>query len=338
MSRTAQEPATVETVTGPVPVSKLGFTLTHEHLLIGWPGANLVRQGPSRDEVLKICVDHALELVAAGIQTIVDPCPLDLGRDPVLAAEVAQASGLNVILASGLYNETIGFPYYFRERTKEELTDILVQEFEEGIGTTGIRPGVIKCASGKPSVPDPHRSDPALGRFELRMHQAAGAASKRLNVPIIAHNDESFPTGIEQLQVFVEAGASAERVVIAHSDGVGDMYYLLSLLESGANLGFDRFGLESVCSDEVRLACLLGLIHLGFEERLFISTDMVMCWLGKIHPSLRSIIDEHSRWKATHIVETVIPRLLAAGVSQETVDVLTIENPRRLLSAPTLSS
>ncbi|TMA79121.1 MAG: phosphotriesterase-related protein, partial [Deltaproteobacteria bacterium] len=73
---------TVETVGGRCAPDALGLTLMHEHLLIGWPGweAYASEDRAVHRERTKICVDRMLELRELGVRTLLDPCPIDLGR------------------------------------------------------------------------------------------------------------------------------------------------------------------------------------------------------------------------------------------------------------------
>src|SRR5579875_340253 len=108
----------VQTVTGPCGVEELGTTLMHEHLMIGWPGwqAEETRDRAARREYATRCIDRMAELRALGVGTLVDPCPIDLGRDVELMAEVAAASGVRIVCATGLYKEDQGAPAYFKFR------------------------------------------------------------------------------------------------------------------------------------------------------------------------------------------------------------------------------
>ena len=106
---------TVNTVTGAINVNELGVTLMHEHLLIGYPGweAHTLAPSLSRDEMIAVCVDKVRSMQELGIQSMLDPCPNDLGRDVTLAAEVSALTGFNIICATGLYKEDEGgAPYW----------------------------------------------------------------------------------------------------------------------------------------------------------------------------------------------------------------------------------
>ena len=102
----------INTVTGTASPEQLGTTLMHEHLLIGWAGWELDCAAPKfeRKAALKNCVERLKEVRDLGLETFVDPCPMDIGRDVTFMAEVASASGVRIICATGLYNGVEGQP------------------------------------------------------------------------------------------------------------------------------------------------------------------------------------------------------------------------------------
>lgn len=316
---------TINTVTGTVNTDKLGVTLMHEHLLIGWAGWELDCTAPrfDRKTALKQATERLKELKDLGLSTFVDPCPNDIGRDVVFMAEVAEKTGINVICATGLYKEDLGNTPYFKQRSIEEIADVYATELTKGIGETGIKAGIIKCATGKDRITE----------YEEKCLRAAARASKRTGAPITTHTDEGT-MGREQLDIFASEGVDFSRVVIGHSCGASDLRYHTDMLDRGCYLGFDRFGLDFLHPDRLRLAALIGLVGIGFEEQLVLSHDSVACWLGKGLPDM----DEKTRklienWNPTHIFKHIVPALKEAGVAQRKIDTMMIENPRRYFEA-----
>ncbi len=312
---------TINTVTGTVSTDKLGVTLMHEHLLIGWAGWELDCTAPrfDRKTALRQATERLKELKDLGLSTFVDPCPNDIGRDVVFMAEVAAASGINVICATGLYKEELGNTPYFKQRSVEEITDVYAAELTKGIGETGIKAGIIKCATGKDRITE----------YEEKCLRAAARASKRTGAPITTHTDEGT-MGREQLDIFASEGVDFGRVVIGHSCGSSDLRYHTDMLDRGCYLGFDRFGLDFLHPDRLRMAALIGLVGVGFERQLVLSHDSVACWLGKGLPDM----DEKTRklienWNPTHIFKHIVPALKEAGVPQRKIDAMLMENPRR---------
>ena len=100
----------IQTTTGTVAPGDLGRTLVHEHVLVGYPGWELDARAPrfKRAEAMARAVDQMHELKGHGVGTFLDPCPMDLGRDAVFLAELAQKSGMQIICATGMYFEAEG--------------------------------------------------------------------------------------------------------------------------------------------------------------------------------------------------------------------------------------
>ena len=312
----------VQTVTGPCSTTSLGMTLMLEHLLVGWPGweADASLDRATRREHARRCVDRLAELHDLGVRTLVDPCPIDLGRDVEFMAEVAQASRVHIVCATGLYKEDSGAPAYFKFRRQfadvvAEMTDVFVHEITEGVGETGIRAGIIKVATG------PHQITP----YEELVLRAAGRAHLATGIPITTHTDEGT-MGPEQLDVLVGEGVDPTAIVVGHSCGASDVSYHLRMLDRGAYLGFDRFGLELLHPDRERLAVLIGLLGLGFERQLVLSHDTVWCWRGR---ELKLPAETLARWKPTYVLREILPKLRAAGVAEEKIQAMLVENPRR---------
>jgi phosphotriesterase-related protein len=250
-----------------------------------------------------------LELKSLGVSALIDPCPIDLGRDVEFAAEVAQASGVHIVCATGLYKEESGAAPYFKFRgafadTVGEMVEIFVKEVSEGIGSTGIRAGVIKVATG------PHQITP----YERTVITAAARAHKATGVPITTHTDEGT-MGREQL------------VIIGHSCGSADLRYHVDLLDRGAYLGFDRFGLELLHPDRLRLAALIGLLGIGCERQIVLSHDTVWCWRGRPLPVPAEQLAP--QWDPRHVLQRIVPALREAGVREEKIDAMLVGNPRR---------
>jgi len=324
MSATAR---TVQTVTGPAPAADLGTTLIHEHVLVGFPGWELDAKAPPfrRAEAMARAVDQMHELQAEGVRTFVDPCPMDLGRDVEFLAELSQQSGMRIVCTTGAYFEAEGITHTFRQLPEEEITEIYVKEITEGVGETGIRAGAIKIATGSRVV----------SPYEKKLVTAAARAAKATGVPLISHTQDAS-CGHDQIDLVTAQGVAPHRLVVGHSDGTADHWYQRSLAERGAFVGFDRFGISLFISDDVRIQNLLRLADAGHTERILVSHDSIVCWLGRPVPFAQSydqLLAALPDWRPTTIFRKVIPKLLEGGLSQDQIDTILVDNPRRLFSA-----
>lgn len=261
----------INTVTGTCSPEQLGVTLMHEHLMIGWAGwetDSTVRF--DRAAALDKVTDQVKELRDLGLETFVDPCPMDLGRDVEFMAEVWHRSGVRVICGTGLYTHQLGANAYYRQRKLEELVEIYVHDLTVGIGETGIKAAFIKCATGLGKIT----------KYEERCLRAAAKAHLATGAPITTHTDGGT-MGPQQLDVFASEGVDLSHVIIGHSCGSSDLRYHIGMLERGCTLGFDRFGIEVILPDKVRLAAMIGLLGIGYQKQLVPSCDSAACVQGR---------------------------------------------------------
>ena len=127
-------------------------------------------------------------------------------------------------------------------------------------------------------------------------------------------------------QLFAEEGVSLDRVIIGHSCGSADLKYHADMLDRGCYLGFDRFGLDFIHPDRLRLAALIGLLGVGFEKQLVLSHDSVACWKGRGLPDMDAkTLKLIENWNPTHIFKNIVPALRKAGVTEEKIDALLVK-------------
>lgn len=316
---------TVTSVLGPVDTADLGVTLIHEHLLIGWPGWE---KDPlvsfDRRAQIDLAIERLQELRSLGVQTFVDPCPVDIGRDVEFAAEVAGRAGMHYIAATGMYKEELGMPTHFRQMDIDSLAELYVREITEGIGDTSIRAGVIKVATAAP-----------ITEHEQKNLRAAARAAKATDTRIITHTDAgSF--GPEQIDIVEEEGLAPWHVMVGHSDGSSDLAYHDTLIRRRCYDGMDRFGLEFVHPDRLRVATLAGLLAIGYADRIMLSHDAVGCFLGRLRVLTPQQEALRAKWNYTHIHREILPLLREAGVREETITTVLRDNPRRFFEGTEL--
>jgi len=194
--------ATVETVLGPVDAATLGITLSHEHVLVGMGEDNhhypwLFDWEQTRTKAIR----ELSEAKAGGVDTMIDLTTTDLGRDIEFVRDVARASGMNVVAATGIWRDV---PRSFWTRDFDRIADIFVWEIEVGIGDTSIKAGAIKVAHDIGGVT-------AEGERVLR---AAARALKRTGCPISTHHWAPEQVGTRQVEILREEGAPMDRVCI----------------------------------------------------------------------------------------------------------------------------
>jgi phosphotriesterase-related protein len=314
----------VQTVLGPVPIEQLGITLMNEHLVIGFPGWVFDPFARfDRRRIANLLIERLRELKALGVSTFVDPCPIELGRNPELAAEVSEGSGVHIICATGLYTNRLGIPVYFRQRSIDEIAEIFVRELTDGIGSSGIRAGLITCATGLNEIT----------QHEEKCLRAAGRAHRATGAPIMTLT-EAATMGNEQLDILAAEGVDFGRVMIGHSCCTANLAYHLSLLDRGVFLGFDRFGMERAFPDRLRIASLAGLLAIGYTRQIVLAQSAVGCFLGRplhLKPEDRQGL-EH--WNYVHLFKDVLPKLRQIGVGEGQIQTMLVDNPQRFFGGP----
>lgn len=322
--------ALVETVKGPVDSDQLGFTLMHEHIFVlSTEIEENYRTGFGEEDTrVEQAVTRLNELAAAGVGTLVDLTVVGLGRDIRRVQRVAERVDLNIVVATGLYtyNE---LPYYFLYRGPgtlmggdEPLVEMFVGDIEQGIAGTGVKAGMLKCATEHQGMtPDVER-----------VLRAVAQAHRRTGVPISTHSFAPGRNGLDQQRVFREEGVDLSRVVIGHSGDSTDLGYLRELADAGSYLGMDRFGIDILLPFEQRVETVAEMCRLGYADKMVLSQDAA-CHNDWFDDAALAVATPN--WHYMHILRDVIPALRERGVTENQIDQMTVENPRRILSERT---
>ena len=314
----------VNTVGGAVDGAQLGRTLMHEHIFVLSPEIEKTTEEWDEPAQVARAIEKLRELKAHGIDTLVDLTVMGLGRFlPRIVEIAAQVPEINVVVATGVYTYN-DVPMYFHFQGpgtilggSEPMVDLFVRELSQGIGETGVRAGILKCASDRPGI------TPGVERV-LR---AVAQAHRLTGAPITTHTPTPpEPSGLEQQRVFREEGVDLSRVVIGHSGGTVNTDYHLSLIENGSYLGFDHFGLPGITLEE-RVDAVARLCARGYADRIVLSHD-AMCFVDWFP---RSVMDATQTWRWTYISDVVLPTMRERGIGEKDITTMLVDNPRRIL-------
>ncbi|NMB13411.1 MAG: phosphotriesterase-related protein [Firmicutes bacterium] len=303
--------ATIQTIKGAIPPDRLGFTYPHEHLIC-FPPRVAMREDP--DYQLP-SIDKAIEelryFYAAGGRTLVEGTALDYGRDVEAMRTIAEQTPVNIVFCTG-FNKGRFYSNNIIKAKEDELADLMIRELTEGVGTSGLKPGYIKCGSWYN----------VITLEEEKVTKAAAKAHLETGAPIWVHT-EAGTMGLEQLDILEEAGVDLSKVCIGHLDRNPDLWYHRQIAKRGAYVGYDGPGKAKYYPDSVRIELIKGLIAAGFEDKLLISGDM-----GR-----QSYLTAYQGGPGfEYIIKKFIPRMLDEGISQTYIDMIWVENPARWLS------
>jgi phosphotriesterase-related protein len=325
--------ATVQTVLGPVDAGELGPTLVHEHVVVSYPGDEIDPTGTwDRGACVETAVQRMQELREFGVRTFVDVTVIESRRDVTILPEIAERSGMQIVCATGFYIEHIGIPYYWRVRTQEEITELFLHEIHTGIGSTGVRPGVIKIAIGDPPTDQ-----------ERKVIAAAAVAARESGLSVISHCENAKGWDV-QLDILENHGVDLGRCLIGHQDQAESADQLNAIIERGAFAGVDRIGFEVLASENARIALITGVLEAGHADRLCLSMDHA-CYPSSprfpyfvpegiresFEQTMRSAVEDQM-WRRpyTYLFTDFIPKLEAAGVERSAIDSILTDNPRGL--------
>jgi phosphotriesterase-related protein len=314
---------TVETVRGPVPVAELGRVFMHEHVFVlNEEIRQNYKTGWDEEQQVDAAAAKLTALQRRGVATIVDPTVLGLGRNIPRIQRVAARTGINIIVAAGLYTYN-DLPFYFRYRGPDSgtggadpMTELFADDITEGIAGTGVRAAFLKCAiEDEGLTPGVERAMRAV----TRAHVITGA-------PVMVHTHPASQSGLAALRVLTEEGADLSRVIMAHSGDTADLDYLTRLADAGCLLGMDRFGLDILLPFEQRVATVAALAARGYADRMVLAHD-VACHIDWFPAGLIDVFAPS--WHLEHVLDDVLPALREQGVTEAQIDAMLIANPRR---------
>ncbi|ATQ31293.1 phosphotriesterase-related protein [Rhodococcus ruber] len=315
---------TVPTVTGTVDSGSLGRTLMHEHLFVLSPELHGNWDiGVDLDAAVAEAITRVREVHAAGFDTFVDLTVVGTGRNIDLIRRVAEATDMNIVVATGLYTY-MDLPHYFHYRGPdtlfggpEPMVDFFVRDIEEGILDSGVRAGMLKCAIDAPG----------LTAGVERTARAVAVAHRRTGVPITVHTHAHSESGRVMQRLFTEEGVDLSRVIVGHSGDSDDIGYLTALMDAGSYIGMDRCGVDVYLGFEQRVKTIAALVERGYAGRMLLSQDYATLndWLD---PQMLAVATP--RWSYMHLHNDVLPALREAGVGDTDIDRMLIDNPREI--------
>lgn len=320
----------VQTVRGPVDTSALGKVLMHEHVFVLGTEMreNYANYPNTWDEDARVAdaVAKLTELTSRGIDTIVDPTVIGLGRYLPRIQQINAQVDINIIVATGIYTyNDVPFQFHFTGPgllfdIAEPMVELFIQDIREGIAGTGVKAAFLKCAI----------EHPGLTPGVERVMRAVGQAQVETGVPITVHTSPGTQSGLVAQKVLAEEGVDLSKVVIGHSGDSTDLDYLCALADAGSLLGMDRFGLDVLLSFEERVNTVAELARRGYAEKMVLAHD-ASCFIDWFDADAKE--QAVPNWNYTHISDDVLPALLERGVTGEQITTMLVDNPRRYFEA-----
>jgi phosphotriesterase-related protein len=318
---------TVETVRGQISLGNLGVTLMHEHVFVLSPEimANYPEGWGDEEAREQAAVEKLNALKAVGVDTIVDPTVIGLGRYIPRIQRVAAQTDLQIVVATGVYTYN-DVPMYFHFtgpgtalNGPEPMVEMFIRDITDGIAGTGVRAAILKCATDEAGV------TPGVDRV-LR---AVAQAHRATGVPITTHTHAHTRRGLDQQRIFAEEGVDLRRVIIGHSGDTTDLDYLEELIAAGSYIGMDRFGLDNILGFDDRVDTVAQMCRRGHANRMVLAHD-ASCYIDWLPEAALPVVLPN--WHYLHIHHDVLPALRERGVTEEQITTMLVDNPRAIFS------
>ncbi len=298
----------IMTVLGPIPPEVLGSTLSHEHVLVDFIGAEAVsRDRYDAEEAYEVILPYLQKVRELGCQGFVECTPAYLGRDPLLLKRLADATGLHLLTNTGYYGAANDryIPEHAYQETADQLADRWVKEWQEGIEGTGIRPGFIKIGvDGGP-----------LSEIDRKLAQAAARTHTRTGLTIASHTGNTR-AAMDQMEIFAEEGVKPEAFIWVHAQSDWELKSRIDAAQKGMWIEIDNIDTGSVaeCVNRVNTLKQRGLL-----SRLLVSHDAG--WYSPGEPKGGSFRGFDTAYT------TFLPALRQARWTEEEIHQLMVVNP-----------
>lgn len=304
----------IMTVLGEIPASELGKTLSHEHVLVDFTGANLDgSQAWNRDEVIEVAKPYLDEAAGLGATALIECTPTFLGRDPLLLRQLSEATGMHLLTNTGYYagQHDRFIPEAELKLTAEQLATRWIDEWRNGIDGTGVRPGFIKTAVGGEG--EPQNGLRSLTQLDQRLIRAAALAHLKTGLTIACHTTNA--DGLAQLDILAEAGVSPSAWIWIHASHP-PIESVIAAAKRGAWVSFDWLNEDNV---DAYVQSVKTMIDAGLLDRMLVSHDAGWYTVGEPGGG------EYRGY--TTLFKKLIPALREAGVTDKQIDQLLIDNP-----------
>ncbi len=303
----------IMTVNGPIKAKKTGKILPHEHIMVDFIGAEQANPNRyNRDEVFDKALPFLLDAKKLGCRTLFECTPNYLGRDPELLKALSEASGLHIITNTGYYaaNQYKHLPEHAKQATARQIAQKWIDEWEQGIDGTAVKPGFIKIGND----PGEHINyDQKLIRAAAKTHLATGLT--------IANHLSSGYNAIEKidiLNILKEEGVGANAWIWVHAQNEKDKNKHIEVARQGAWIEFDSISPEQL---DWHAELVNHMRKEGFLSRTLISHDAGWYHVGE---------QDGGNYRGYDLLfNSFLPKLKTLGFHNADIEQLMHKNPAK---------
>lgn len=239
-----------------------------------------------------------------GIGCIVDGGHPDMGRDINALRQLSAKSGMPIVAGAGFYTQPF-YPAEIKTLSEEQVAQALVKQVQsDPVGVFG------EIGSWDDMTAD-----------ERKVFRAIGKAHLATNLSIFTHTGIPGKAALEQLDLLEDVGVKPNRIVIGHLGNLVDpnVQVQKAICRRGAFVGFDRQGGPG---DAQQVPMVMALLEAGFTDNLMFSADV----------SSAAQMKRNGGLGYAKTLTVFVPKLRAAGASDDVLRTIMVDNPRRFLA------
>jgi phosphotriesterase-related protein len=277
-------------------------------------GAALIHEHVTAGNDVNVLVDEVRASGQEGVSCLVDAAT---GKRRPGALEdlrtISTRSGVHIVAAGGYFKAP--YPPQIAQKSEEEIAAELVQD----------------AAAERWGAFGEIGTSMELQADEQKVLRAVSKAHARTGLPIFTHTEHQgcASCALAQLDLFEAQGVNAQNLCIGHMSDILDdpkAETHKTVARRGVFVGFDTVGHQMLqgpkATDAMKVKMVVALIEAGFEDYVLLSSDFAHQQCLK------------STWGAGYstVTSIFVPKLRYAGVKEQTIRKMLVDNPRRFLA------
>lgn len=228
----------IRTILGDLPSEKMGITFSHEHVVIEENYVTLNHPDFLLNDVEKICIELQ-GLKSLGCSTMVDTMPANAGRNPIKSAVIAQQTGMQLIVPTGIHLEQYYPASHWRYTyTEDQLSDLFIADIELGIDQFDYNGPIVKRIAHQAGLIKLATGDEVITTHQEKIFRAVVNTHLTTGAPILTHTNAG-KHALAQAEYFAKLGAKLQHIVLSHVDKNQDLGYHHALMQTGVSVEYD---------------------------------------------------------------------------------------------------
>jgi len=301
----------IMTVDGKIDAGDFGLILPHEHVMSNFGQEPSYIGQYNTSGLMQQVVPYLKKVKGLGCDALVECTTAYFGRNVQLLKEISSASGLTIITNTGWYaaaNDRY-VPDKAYRLTADEIAQIWIDEWRDGIDDTEVKPGFIKLAV----------DDGPVSAIDKKLVRAGAKTHRKTGLVMQVHTSNNPKAATLQLETIKNEGVHPSAWIWTHAHNVPEPTPLIEAAKEGAWISLDGIRADTKRQDHIFML-LKALAAKGYQRQILLSHD------GDAYPSGRKIRPFHA------LMTEFLPRLKSEGFTEQDLIQFTTLNPQDAFS------